>query len=74
MCVLFLTVMFIDIYSQDKAFIPHRVQSGTNSLGFLLAVALGVWNKFELDVGVRQPVRVHGNQIPGFTYYKYRKH
>lgn len=37
---------------QGEAFIPDRIQATFDGLGLLLALTLGIWDQFELDVGV----------------------
>lgn len=37
---------------QGEAFVPDRIQATFDGLGLLLALALGIWDQFELDVGV----------------------
>lgn len=38
--------------SQGETLIPDRIERGADGLGLLFAVALGVRNQFELNVGV----------------------
>lgn len=37
---------------QGEAFVPDRIQATFDGLGLLLALTLGIWDQFELDVGV----------------------
>lgn len=54
--------------SQVEGLVPLGVEVGANGLGLLLGLVLGVRDELELDVGVGQPVGVHGNQVPAFTH------
>jgi len=51
--------------SQREALVPGGVEAASDGLGLLLALTLWIWDELELDVGVRQAVGVHGNQVPG---------
>lgn len=59
--------------SQGEALVPHGVECGADGLGLLLAVALGVRNQFEFNIGVRQAVWIHGHQVASFAHWRPRE-
>lgn len=54
--------------SQSEGLVPGGVEVGADGFGLLLGLVLGVWDELELNVGVRQPVGVHGDQIPALSH------
>lgn len=55
------------INSQSKGLVPFGVEVGADGFGLLLGLIFGVWGELELDIGVRQAIGVHGDQVSAFT-------
>lgn len=58
--------------SQIKGLVPFGVEVGANGFGLLLGLIFGVWGELELDIGIRQAVGIHGDQIFAFTHWRER--
>lgn len=56
--------------SQGETLIPHWIECWADGLGLLLAVALGVWNQFEFNIGVWQAVWIHGHQVSSLPHWR----
>jgi hypothetical protein len=46
----------------DKLLVPHWVERGLDGFG-LEFESVTVWDELQLDVGIRQTVGIHGNQV-----------
>lgn len=51
------------INSQSKGLVPFGVEVGADGFGLLLGLIFGVRGELELDIGVRQAIGVHGDQV-----------
>lgn len=49
--------------SQSEGLVPGGIEATFDGPGLLLALALGIRNKFELHIGIWQTVGVHGHQV-----------
>lgn len=56
------------INSQSKGLVPFGVEVGADGFGLLLGLIFGVRGELELDIGVRQAIGVHGDQVSAFTH------
>lgn len=59
---------FFSFYSQIKGLVPFGVEVGADGFGLLLGLVFGVRDELELDVGIRQAVGVHGDQVSAFAH------
>lgn len=55
------------INSQSKGLVPFGVEVGADGFGLLLGLIFGVRGELELDIGVRQAIGVHGDQVSALT-------
>lgn len=60
--------MIFYFYSQIKSLVPFGVEVGADGFGLLLGLVFGVRGELELDVGIRQAVGVHGDQVSAFAH------
>lgn len=58
------------IHSQSKSLVPFGVEVGADGFGLLLGLTFGVRGELELDVGIRQAVGIHRDQIFAFTHWR----
>lgn len=56
------------IHSQIEGLVPSGVEVGADGFGLLLGLVFGVRGELELDVGVRQAVGIHRDQIFAFAH------
>lgn len=59
---------FFFFNSQIKGLVPFGVEVGADGFGLLLGLVFGVRDELELDVGIRQAVGVHGDQVSAFAH------
>lgn len=56
------------IHSQIESLVPFGVEVGADGFGLLLGLIFGVGYELELDVGIRQAIGVHGDQVPSLGH------
>lgn len=61
--------LFFVFYSQIKGLVPFGVEVGADGFGLLLGLVFGVRDELELDVGIRQAVGVHRDQVSAFAHW-----
>lgn len=58
---------------QFKGLVPGGVEATLDGLGLLFGLIARVWDQFELHVGVRESVGVHGHKIPALFDWRTRE-
>lgn len=56
------------IHSQIKGLVPSGIEVGADGFGLLLGLIFGVRGELELDIGVRQAIGIHRDQIFAFAH------